>query len=148
MTIKNKKIHYLSIFWTILKKSKLIYIFIAFIVLYFLFTIAIYYLDPEAFGNFGDALWFTFASFFTVGYGDYTVTTPFARIFTIILIIYGGVIIAIFTAIWVNMITSITKATVFDEEEEIYEKLCNLHTLSGDELKELSKFFKTKKNKN
>lgn len=147
--MKNKKkMHYVSIFWEICKKAKLTYIFAIFIVLYFAFTVAIFYLDREAFNNFGDALWFTFMSFFTVGYGDFTVTTPRSRVFTVILIIYGAVIIAMFTAVWVNMITTIAKAKVFNEQDEIYDKLCNLNDLPHDELKKISEFFKSKRKKN
>ena len=148
MEKKRKRFHYLSIFWQICKKSKLIYVFGFFIILYFTFTIIIYFTDIDAFKyDFGNALWFTFSSFFTVGYGDFTVTTPISRIFTIILIIYGAVIIAMFTAIWVNMITIIARATVFDEQEDMYDKLCNLHKLPKDELEKISNFFKKKKDK-
>ena len=52
-----------------------------------------------------------------------------------------------FTAVWVNMITAIANATVFDEQEELYDKLCNLHTLSPSDLKKISQHFKEKRNK-
>lgn len=145
--VKTSKVHYFSLFWKICKKSGLIYIFLIFIILYFAFTTAIFYLDQSAFKDYGDALRFTFSSFFTVGYGDYTVTTTWSRILTVILIIYGAVIIAMFTAVWVNMVTVITKAKVFDEENEMYQKLCTLHTLPYEELQNLSHYFKNKKKK-
>lgn len=137
-----KKIHYTYVFLKIIKKSKLIYLFLLFIILYIIFSAAIYYYDKEAFANFGDTLWFTFSSIFTVGYGDYSVHTPLSRILTTILIIYGTVIVAIFTAVWVNLVSIITKATVFEEDEKRYEQLCNLDNLDKSELKKLASFFK------
>ena len=67
-----------------------------------------------------------------------------SRILTIILVIYGSIIIAIFTAIWVNLVSQVTKATVFKEDEEMYEKLCNLDSLSEKEVKKIQNFFKNK----
>ena len=138
------KFHYLSTFWLITKKSKIIYIFLIFLILYFIFSAAIYYYDKTSFTSYGDALWFTFVSIFTIGYGDYTVHTTMSRILTIILVIYGSIIIAIFTAIWVNLVSQVTKATVFKEDEEMYEKLCNLDSLSEKEVKKIQSFFKNK----
>jgi hypothetical protein len=45
------------------------------------------------------------------------------------------------------MVTVITKAKVFDEEDEMYQKLCTLHTLPYEELQNLSRYFKNKKKK-
>lgn len=140
--MSKKKVRYFSIFWNITKKSKIIYLFITFLIMYLIFTSAIYYYDKASFNNFGDALWFTFVSIFTVGYGDYTVHTALSRVLTVILIIYGSVIIAIFTAIWVNLVSQVTKATVFNQEEDVYNKLCSLESLSKEELTKISAFFK------
>ena len=63
MKVKNKRIHFFSIFWQIVKKSKLIYVFLIFIFLYFAFTTAIFYLDESAFTDYGDALWFKLDAF-------------------------------------------------------------------------------------
>ena len=138
------KIHYLSTFWFITKKSKIIYIFLLFLILYFIFSAAIYYYDKSSFSSYGDALWFTFVSIFTIGYGDYTVHTLMSRILTIILVIYGSIIIAIFTAIWVNLVSQVTKTVVFNEDQEMYDKLCNLDSLSSQEIKKIQTFFKNK----
>ena len=104
--VKTSKVHYFSLFWKICKKSGLIYIFLIFIILYFAFTTAIFYLDQSAFKDYGDALRFTFSSFFTVGYGDYTVTTTWSRILTVILIIYGAVI-GLISSLFIGLITGI-----------------------------------------
>ena len=52
--------------------------------------------------TFGDALWYSFAVVTTIGFGDYTAVTVIGRILTVILGIYGLIIVAILTSIIVN----------------------------------------------
>ena len=52
--------------------------------------------------NFGDALWYSFAVVTTIGFGDYAAQTLVGRILTVILGIYGLLVVAILTSIIVN----------------------------------------------
>ena len=145
--MKKNKNHFLLTFWYITKKSKIIYLFITFLFVYLIFSAAIYYYDKSSFQSFGDALWFTFVSIFTIGYGDYVVHTLLSRILTVILVIYGSIIIAIFTAIWVNLVSTVTNSSTIKDQEEINEKLCKLNSLTKEELIKLETYFKNKSNK-
>ena len=56
----------------------------------------------EGFNNYGDALWYCFAVVTTIGFGDFTVSTFLGRVLTVILGIYGIIVVALITSIIVN----------------------------------------------
>jgi len=59
------------------------------------------HLEPSMI-NFPDALWYCFAVVTTIGFGDFTAVTAIGRIVTVILGIYGIVVVAVLTSIIVN----------------------------------------------
>ena len=63
----------------------------------FYFTIT----EPQI-ETFGDGLWYSFAVVTTIGFGDYTVVSPVSRILSVVLGIYGLVVVAVITSIIVN----------------------------------------------
>lgn len=67
--------------------------------------------------TFWDALWYCFAVVTTIGFGDIVATTIFGRILTVILGLYGLVVVAIITSIIVNFYTEV-KSTPDDDEED------------------------------
>ena len=52
--------------------------------------------------NFGDGLWYAFAVVTTIGFGDFSAQTIVGRIVTVLLGIYGIVVVAVITSIIVN----------------------------------------------
>ena len=52
--------------------------------------------------NFPDALWYCFAVVTTIGFGDFYAVTPVGRIVTVMLGIYGIIVVAVITSIIVN----------------------------------------------
>ena len=56
----------------------------------------------EAFASFEDALWYCFAVVTTIGFGDLTPTTDIGRLLSVILGLYGIVVVALITSIIVN----------------------------------------------
>lgn len=52
--------------------------------------------------SFPDALWYSFAVVTTIGFGDMTAVTPLGRILTVIIGLYGIVVVAVLTSIIVN----------------------------------------------
>ena len=65
------------------------------------FALVFMYLEPSI-ENFGDGLWYCFAVVTTIGFGDYTCVTGVGRILTVFLGIYGLVVVAVITSIFVN----------------------------------------------
>ena len=56
----------------------------------------------DAFKSFWDALWYCFAVVTTIGFGDLTPTTDIGRLLSVILGLYGIVVVALITSIIVN----------------------------------------------
>ena len=52
--------------------------------------------------NFGDALWYCFAIVTTIGFGDITATSAIGRILSVILGLYGIIVVSLITSIIVN----------------------------------------------
>lgn len=60
------------------------------------------YYEAEMEGNFGNGLWFAFTVVTTIGFGDMKVTTLPGRLVTVVLGIYGIIVVAVITSIIVN----------------------------------------------
>ena len=56
----------------------------------------------EAMTNFGDALWYCFATVTTIGFGDFAAVTIIGRLITVLIGIYGIIAVAVITSIIVN----------------------------------------------
>ena len=67
--------------------------------------------------DFWDALWYCFTVITTIGFGDFYATTVIGRILTVLLGIYGIIVVAILTSVIVNYYNVITKK---DKEDEKY----------------------------
>lgn len=66
-------------------------------------------LFEDGISNFLDGLWYCFAVVTTIGFGDFYATSIVGRILTVILGIYGIVVVAILTSIIVNFYNEVSK---------------------------------------
>ncbi len=66
--------------------------------------------------NFWDAMWYCFAVITTIGFGDFYATSLIGRVLTVILGIYGIVVVAILTSVVVNFYNEISNK---DRKREI-----------------------------
>lgn len=65
------------------------------------------YMEPSM-SNLGDAFWYCFAVITTIGFGDFTAVTFTGRILTVILGLFGIVLVAVITSIIVNFYNEIS----------------------------------------
>lgn len=104
--------------------------------------------------SFEDAVWWTFVTFTTVGYGDVLIKTTLGRLFSIILMTIGIGFISVTTStIAIYLVNKDNKRKVkkdFKEEtiEHIKFKIDNLDALSDSDLKNIYETLKILKNKN
>lgn len=62
----------------------------------------IFMLEEPSITNFGEGLWYSFAIVTTIGFGDFAAVTPVGRICSVILGLYGILVVAVITSIIVN----------------------------------------------
>lgn len=98
----------------------------------------------------GDALWWSFVTFTTVGYGDVLLTTPLARLVGVLLMIFGIGFIGITTSTIAAYIINGGKrrrSIGFKQEtiEHIKYKLDNFDELSSEEIDEIYRILKSLK---
>ena len=73
--------------------------------------------------TFWDGLWYSFAIVTTIGFGDFTVTGPISRILSVILGIYGIIVVASITSVIVNYYNEVkTNEIEKHVEKKIEEK--------------------------
>ena len=72
----------------------------------------------ENISTFGDALWYCFAIVTTIGFGDITATSVVGRILSVILGVYGIIVVSLITSIIVNFYGEMKKEEAEDDGED------------------------------
>ena len=116
----------LKLLYYILKTSGMTNVLASFLIFFFISATIIWLVDSNV-ESFFDAIWFCVAVVTTIGFGDIVVTNIVARIVTIILALYGILVIAVITGVIVYYIS----------------KILDLNKLSQEDLMEISAQVKT-----
>ncbi len=106
----------LKLLYYILKTSGMSKVFFSFLIFFFISAIIIWLVDSNVESLF-DAIWFCVAVVTTIGFGDIVVTNIVARIVTIILALYGILVIAVITGVIVYYISKILDLNKPSQEE-------------------------------
>lgn len=130
----------------ILKQTGADRLLYGFVVFYILCAVVIWLSEPGI-QTMGDALWYCYAVITTVGFGDVLVTTPLARIISVILSIYAILVIAIVTGVVVNFFNQIVELRQSETMMSMLDKLEHLPEMSGSELEEISQQIVDMRNK-
>ncbi len=91
----------------VVRKSMALEILAGLIVLLVAFSFVLNFLERDTFPTFGDALWYCYAVVTTIGFGDFAATTLVGRIITVVMGIYGIIVVAIITSVIVNFYTEL-----------------------------------------
>ena len=78
--------------------------------------------EEPSMANFPDALWYCFAVVTTIGFGDFYATTLIGRVVTVVLGLYGIVVVAVITSIIVNFYNETSGKNDAKEFREIDSK--------------------------
>ena len=106
---------------------------IAFAIISFVFLLA----EPSI-NSYYDAVWYSFVSCTTIGFGDFAAVTVIGRIATVFLYIYTVLIIALTTAVFTQFFIEIAKARRDDSIALIQHDLEHLSELPKERLEEIS----------
>ncbi len=127
----------LSMLWRILIMIQFHWMLAVYLVIYFILSLVIWNYDPDI-HDLSDALWFTFQTVTTIGYGDLIVNSVEGRILTVILSIYSVAIIAVFTGMIAGFYVELVKMKARKSAVRFMFELQNLPELSHEELVDLS----------
>ncbi|SJZ52472.1 potassium channel family protein [Anaerorhabdus furcosa] len=135
-----------KLLWQVLRYTGTDKIVSGFIIFYFIATFLILITEPTI-TNYGDAMWFTFVTFTTIGYGEIVVNNLVARIITAFLALYGIIVVALIPGVLVSYFTEIKSVKQNDTVMQFLNKLERLPELTKEELEAISKNVKKQKYK-
>ena len=110
----------LDVLRDVIKKTYAKEILFGLVLLILSFSWLLVYMDPS-FSTYSDALWYCFAVVTTIGFGDLTATSFVGRILSVILGMYGIIVVALVTSVIVNFYGEMKKAGPEPEEEPALE---------------------------
>ncbi len=126
----------LRLFFTVVKRCKADKITIGLIISFFAVSLIIMYVEPQI-NNYEDALWYTFTSASTIGFGDEVVTTTLGRFLTVFITLFALVWTAIFSGVIVTAYLEVIERTAKETTTQFIDKLEHLSELGKSERKEL-----------
>lgn len=110
----------MNILRKIVRKTYAVEILFGLLLLIVSFSMVFYRLEPD-FNGYGDALWYSFALFTTIGFGDRVATTVVGRLLSVILGSYGIIVVALITSIVVNFYNEVKSDDDDDDDEVEYD---------------------------
>lgn len=136
----------LRLLWRVFKTTDADKILIGFFGFVLLSAMIFVFVEPEI-ERYGDGIWYTFAVFTTIGFGDVVAVTPVGRILTILLGLYGIIIVALIPGILVNYYTEVSRIKANSSVAQFLDKLERLPELSKEDLEKISSAVKKKRYK-
>ena len=133
-----------KIFWSILKRTHADKIVTGF-GMYFLISALVIMLAEPGIHRYGESIWYCFSVITTIGFGDFTAVTVIGRTASIILGLYGVIVLAIIPGIVATYYMEVVNFKNGDSGEAFMYNLEHLDELSKDELKEISEKVKSRK---
>ena len=80
------------------------------------FSFVLVYTDQAFEGRYSNALWYCFAVVTTIGFGDLTATSSIGRILSVVLGVYGIIVVALITSIIVNFYGEMKKTSIAEAD--------------------------------
>ena len=102
----------------IVRKTYAAEILFGMLMLIIAFSIVLPQFDPGI-PSFGDALWYCFAIVTTIGFGDFAAATLPGRVISVVLGLYGIIVVALIPSIIVNFYNETKNTEDPDEPEEM-----------------------------
>ena len=103
----------------IVRKTYAAEIILGLLLLIVAFAYVLTFTDSETIPTFIDGIWYCFAIVTTIGFGDFTVTTLVGRVLSMVLGVYGIIVVALITSIIVNFYGEMKKEPEHSGEQLI-----------------------------
>lgn len=110
----------------------------SFLIVFFIAALIVLFTEPTI-HTYYDSMWYCFVALATIGFGDITATMLIPRLVTVVLWVYGVVVLAIVTAVLAGFFMDLAKLKVNQSVKEFLGELERLPELSKEELEDLSK---------
>lgn len=136
---KIKRVRFL---WVIIKRTHAERLVYSLLVSVFVSALILCLVEPDI-NRYGDALWYTFVSIFTIGFGDFAAVTVIGRIVTIAVTLQALLVLAIIPGIVTSYYIDVVKENRKESVTLFMDKLERLPDLSREELEEISERVRT-----
>lgn len=127
----------LHVLWKIVRITSADYVFYGFLAVLAAAGILLPRLEPGI-GSPGEALWYLYVSFTTIGFGDLAAATTAGRLITVAVSLYGILVVALLTGIVVGFYNELLKVRANNALDDFIRELEHLPDLSREELLELA----------
>ena len=125
------------VLWNVVRLTGAGYVFLGFLAVLAAAAVLLPLVEPGI-PAVGDALWYLFVSFTTIGFGDFTAVTAAGRLITVAVALYGIVVVALLTGIVVGFYNELLKIRTRSSLAEFIDELEHLPELSRDQLSDLA----------
>lgn len=132
-----RKIKRVRFLWTIIKRTHAERLVYSLLVSVFVSALILCLVEPDI-NRYGDALWYTCVSIFTIGFGDFAAVTVIGRIVTIVVTLQALLVLAIIPGIVTSYYIDVVKENLKESVTLFMDKLERLPDLSREELEEIS----------
>lgn len=128
----------LKILAAVLRKTKADKIILGFVLFLFLCAFIIMLVEPDI-NKYGDALWYCYAVFSTIGFGDIVATAFVTKVLSVLITVYALFAVAVVTGVVVSFYNGCVEQQYKDSKAAFIDKLQRLPELSREELEEISR---------
>ncbi|CEA08476.1 pH-gated potassium channel KcsA [Arthrobacter saudimassiliensis] len=127
----------LRVLWNVIRLTGASYVFIGFVAVLAGAAVVLPRVE-SGIPTLGDALWYLFVSFTTIGFGDLVAVTFAGRLITVVVSLYGIVVVALLTGVLVSFYNELLKVRARSSLAEFVDELEHLTELSPEQLQDLS----------
>ncbi|MBQ7385588.1 MAG: two pore domain potassium channel family protein [Ruminococcus sp.] len=127
----------LRILNAVLKKTKADKIVLGFVIFLLVCAFIILLVEPDI-TRYSDALWYCYAVFSTIGFGDIVATAFITKVLSVLITIYALFATAVVTGVVVSFYNGVVEAQFKESKEAFLDKLQRLPELSQEELEEIA----------
>ena len=128
----------LRLLWNIIRVTGTDVVVFGFLIVYGSAALILPRFEPGI-PTFGDALWYLFASFTTIGFGDFVAETLIGRLITVFVALYGILVVALATGVIVGFYNELLRLRTRESLHDVISELENLPDLSREQLADLSR---------